>query len=443
MIYAWVGRPEDARAKETALGTLLLESALLGTLCSLDLAMLLAFWILALLAASFLVRGIAGASGADRWLIAVTSLIAASALAVVIGFSSRSATLDLPTLSATPIPWPAQVWMFWVVLAVCGLTMAAFPLHLWYAAASRALPVTVRVLVGSLLLNLGGYGLIRLCVQLFPLASARFAPVVSFIGVIGILYGSLAALGQQSLPAAMAYWRIAQSGLIVVGVFALEDTGLHGAIVHLLACSLSAAALLMLCGAEAGERAVSSARPSARWHRLGMATGFLSAIGVPGTVGFLGQGTLVVQVIGGEWLASGGLVDWIRRIAVLVGLLLASAALLRVWRRAAAAGPRPLTQQTLVALALPVLILFLGLYPTLIADATGPTVFRVLEEARERVERDLEDMTSSHGVADAEPGAATGSSGAGIAWDRAAGPVARPLPSTADPRSFGQGGVGP
>jgi NADH-quinone oxidoreductase subunit M len=425
MIYDWTGRSAHPHRGETASGMLLLESALLGTLCALDLSALLTFWVLALLATAFLARRVTGKAGADRWLIAVGALVAVCALAVIAGFSSRAGSLDLPTLAAATLPWRAQGWIFWAAIVLCSLTMAAFPLHLWYPAASRALPVTMRVLLGSLLLNIGGYGLIRLCIQLLPLASTRFAPLVSAVGAVGFLYGALAALGQDDLAGALAYWRIAQSGLIITGIFAMQDTGLHGALLHLLACGLSSAALLLLCDAQARDRAAIPAPHPSQPSRLGMAVAFLSGMGLPGTVGFLGQAALLVQAIGGAWPASSAIGDWVWPTAILVGLLLSSGSLLRAWRRAAVTASRPLTQQTLVGLALPVLILLLGVYTTPISDAVGPTVFRLLEEAVDRVEREIAAIDPVPDVAATEPGPETPFARPGVAWHRTAVPLTR------------------
>ncbi|MBN1643048.1 MAG: hypothetical protein JXA09_17570 [Anaerolineae bacterium] len=435
MIYDWVGRPEQPGARERTLGVLLLESALLGTFCALDLAALLSFWVAALLATTYLVSRESAAQGsaAARWLAAVTALVAVSALAVIVGFASRGMSLDLPTLTATPIPWGAQVWMFWVLVGVCGLTMAAFPLHLWYPAASRSLPVTLRALLGSILLNLGGYGLIRFCVPLFPLAATRFGPAIAVAGVVGLLYGALVALGQDTLSASVAYWRVAQGGLVIAGVFAMEDAGLHGALLHLLACSLTSAALLLLGEARGEDRPAAAARFAPQWSHLGIALAFLSGVGIPGTVGALGLATLLVQAIGGEWLTSSDAGDWIQRIAILAGVLLCQAALLRAWRREARTRQGLHTQQALVALALPVLIVLLGLYPTLISDPIGPTVYRVLEDAVERVERDLDMLGPIAGAARADPPP--------IAWNWTSAP--RPRPVAVPAPGFWPQGVSP
>ncbi len=384
--------PGSPRANGVVFWTLILEFGLLGALSALDLLLLTSFWTVSLLAVVGLANQGEASATPRYWLLVLAALAAAGLLVTAIGASVPEGTSSLAALRATSFPWHRQAWLFWASVFACSLTGAAFPLHAWYPKASSAVPVPLRLLVGALMLNLGAYGLVRISIALFPLAAISFAPLLVIGGTVGLIYGAGVALGQQAIRDVLAYWRIAQTGLIVIGIFALQDLGLHGAILHSVASSLALSALLVLASGD-DSRATAGER-SSRFHRLGVSVAFMSAIGVPGLVGFLGQSLLVMQVLRWVWSASelpkvGRPWDWLWRSLVYGGILLSVGALLRAWRRGAVPARAKPAQRTVLGLVVVILIVALGLRPLPVSDAIGPAVYHVLNQVQEGIQRDL------------------------------------------------------
>ena len=394
MLSLWLREGETQRTKESVFWTLLFEGGLLGALTALDVFLLSAFWLLAILAAFFLIGQGAHSFQAAAQFVPAAALVAVALLAITLGVSTAASRSGLASPVNAGLPQPTQTWMFWAAAVACGITGAIFPLHLWYPATQQQASPVTRVLVGSLLLNLGGYGLIRLCLSLLPLAAIRFAPAMMVMGTLGLLYGGLAGLGQRTVSGALAYWRVAQMGLTTVGIFSMADLGLYGAIMHVAGSSLAAAALLLLCVEQReGQRQVSSAVPVSWARRTALSLGFLSAMGTPGLVGFTGQGLLVLGAArwpwqGGGSAATNGLWDWLWRGLIAGGVLLGMWALLRAWRRAVPISACQPARHTLIVLPLLFLIVLAGIAPTLTSRISGPSIHRLLVQLRQGIERD-------------------------------------------------------
>jgi NADH:ubiquinone oxidoreductase subunit 4 (subunit M) len=328
-------------------------------------------------------------------MVVLAGVAAAGLLTTVVIASMSRRTYGLAVLRSTSFPWRRQAWLFWTSIVACGLTAGLFPLHAWYAQVSRALPLSLSLLTGALVLNLGVYGLLRISISLFPLAAVGYGPLLIAIGSAGFVYLSAVALGQQGVHEVLVHWRLAQTALAVVGVFALQDLGLHGGLFHSVASSLALSALLVLVGRDRSQ-ATRDARP-VRLRRWGTSLGFMSAIGVPGLAGFVGQSLLIMHILRWEWFDSklpklGGPWDWLWRSVVYGGILLSGGALVRVWHRSALPTGQQSAQRTAVGLLIVVLIVAMGLRPIPISDVIGPAVYRLLNQVQERVEQDLEQL---------------------------------------------------
>ena len=137
-----------------------------------------------------------------------------------------------------------------------------FPLHTWLPLAHVEAPTAGSVLLAGVLLKIGVYGFLRLCIPLAPDASLSFGtPVIGTLGVLGILYGSLCALAQDDVKKLVAYSSVAHLGYCVLGLFALNETGMSGSLLQMINHGLSTGAV------PAGRNAV-RALPHAEDGRL-------------------------------------------------------------------------------------------------------------------------------------------------------------------------------
>jgi NADH-quinone oxidoreductase subunit M len=217
------------------------------------------------------------------------------------------------------------------------------------------------------------------------------------VGSAGLVYGAGVALGQRRIHEVLAHWRIAQTGLIVIGIFALQDPGLHGALLHAAASSVALAALLIL---ERENDSQAAAGPRAwQYRRAGVTVGFMSAIGVPGLAGFLGQSLLVMQVLRWAWFESelpkiGGPWEWVWRTIVYGGMMLGMGALLRAWRRSIVLIGTQSAQRTAIGLLIVALIIVVGVRPLPVTNVIGPAAYRLLNQVQERIDQDLDQMAT-------------------------------------------------
>ncbi len=122
------------------------------------------------------------------------------------------------------------------------------PLHTWLpTVAQTARPGTTALLV-AVLDKIGTFGMLTLCLPLFPEASRWAAPVIIAFAVLSIIYGALLAIGQEDMLRLVAYTSVSHFGVMVLGIFALRQTSVEGAAFYMLNHGLSTGALFLVVG---------------------------------------------------------------------------------------------------------------------------------------------------------------------------------------------------
>ena len=106
-------------------------------------------------------------------------------------------TTDIRALQQMNIPAGAQKWLWLAFFASFAVKMPMWPVHTWLPDAHVQAPTAGSVILAGVLLKLGGYGLIRFSIPMFPDASIYFAPMVFWLSVIAIIYTSLVAFRQD------------------------------------------------------------------------------------------------------------------------------------------------------------------------------------------------------------------------------------------------------
>ena len=360
---------------------LMLESATLGIFCSLDLMLFFLFWELTLIPLYFLVSlwGI----GPNRRYAAVkyTLFMLGGGVPLLFGFlllafnHADFAGLGIPgglswdyrELLATPLAHHLETLVFLLLLAGFAVKTPLFPLHTWLPVVSMEGPVSVAALMTGL--KLGAYGLLRFTVPLAPHAAQELHWLLAGLGVVGILYGALAAMAQTNLRRMLAFSSISHVGLVVLGIASLSLQGVQGALFQLLNFTIVAGGLFLLTGLlhhRIGSTDRISLGGVARSMPLMTAFFFLfglAAMGVPGTNGFPAE--LLILLAALQTHTGAGL-------AALFGLVLGAAYFLGIYREtflgpikspvvADAVDLRP--RELLVAGVLALLVLAAGLYP--------------------------------------------------------------------------------
>jgi NADH-quinone oxidoreductase subunit M len=291
--------------------------------------------------------------------------------------------------SLTGFAWPsAQVerLVFLSFFVAFAVKAPMFPVHTWLPdAAQSARPGTSVLLVG-VLDKVGTFGMVVLCLPLFPDAARWAAPVVIILAVVSIFWGALMALGQNDIMRMVAYTSVSHFGFIVLGVFALTQTAEIGAAFYMVNHGLSTGALFLLAGylaARSGSGDMRQMGPGLQRTTPLLAGTFLvvglSAVALPGLAPFVSE----VMVLLGTFQAAPGAAA----VAVL-GVVMAALYILIAYQKIFTGPPREELAQTpdlgareLWAVGpLIALMLVFGLYPKPAVDLLKGDADRTVEQ---------------------------------------------------------------
>ena len=367
---------------------LLLEGATLGVFCALDLVLFFVFWEMTLIPLYFLIS--LWGLGPNRRYAAVkyTLFMLAGGMPLLFGFLLLALSyaevggLAVPDglvwsymeLLKTPVPDQVETLVFLLLLLGFAFKTPVFPLHTWLPVVSMEGPASVTALLTGL--KLGAYGLLRFTVPLAPSAAREFHWLLAGLGVIGILYGALAALAQTNLRRMLAYSSVSHVGLVVLGIASLNLQGIQGALFQLLNFTVVAGGIFLLTGLlrhRIGSTDVANLGGAAKSMPLLTAFFFLfglAALGVPGTSGFPAELLILLSALKTHTGAG---------LAALVGVVLGAGYFLGMFRRAflgpirqpVVADAQDLRPRELaVAALLALIVLFNGLYPQGVLDVS-------------------------------------------------------------------------
>src|SRR5262249_31894833 len=185
-------------------------------------------------------------------------------------------------------------------------------------------PTAGSVLLAGVLLKIGAYGFLRLCLPLAPDASLSVGvPLIGTLAVIGIIYGALCSLAQGSprgdIKKLVAYSSVSHLGFCMLGMFALNEAGLTGSLLQMINHGLSTGALFLLVGMlyerYHTRRVGDYGGMAARLKLLSVFMVFicLSSVGLPGLNGFVGEFLILAGIydlkgspVSGSFLATLG-----------------------------------------------------------------------------------------------------------------------------------------
>lgn len=375
---------------------LLLETAILGVLCALDMVLFFLFWELTLVPFYFLVSlwgiGPNRRQAATKYtLVMLAGGIPLLFALLVLAFNHAAASnaglpgglaFDLPTLLAAPLSRGTQYAVFLLLLVGFGVKVPIFPLHTWLPVMAMEGPAAITALLVGM--KLGAYGLIRFALPLAPAAAQEMHWLLASLGTVGVLYGALAALAQTNLRSMLAYASLSHVGLVVLGLASLDLMGLEGAVMQLLNFTVSAGGLFLLASFlyhRSGSTDVLSLGGAARSMPL-LASAFLlcglAGMGLPGTSGFPAEFLILLSALKTHTGAG---------IAALVGMVVGAAYFLGLYRRAffgpvvhahIAEAEDLRRRELLVALACGLVILAVGFFPSLVLDVIRPAAEALL-----------------------------------------------------------------
>ncbi len=280
---------------------LALTTGIIGVFVSLDLLLFYLCWELVLIPMYFMIgmsgRGERTAASLQYFIIATLGSLLMLASIVALWNAAGRRTFDIDqTIAAarTTMSFTQQRWLFLGFFAALAVKSAYFPLHSWLPAAQRSAPTSAAVALG---IKVGTYGMLRFALPLFPAAAIDPTVRVAIVGVAvaGILYGALVAAVQPDLRRLASYASVSHLGFVVLGIFALTPESIQGAMLVMLSHGITLGALFVLAGIledRAGTSALERFGGLARTlpvFTVAMVIVALSALGLPGTNGFVGE----------------------------------------------------------------------------------------------------------------------------------------------------------
>lgn len=297
------------REKEYYIMLMILQFAMTGVFVSLDLFLFYIFWELILIPMYFII-GIWG--GKDRMYATVKffiftvvgslfMLVAIVWLGYYVGTDvlnlSQGFTTNLMLIkdNLSNIPFDLEKWIFAAFALSFLIKVPLFPLHTWLPDAHTEAPTPGSVILAGVLLKMGTYGLVRFNLELFPMASAEYAGIISVLAVIGIIYGAVVAMIQTDIKKLVAYTSVSHLGFVVLGIFSMTEEGVQGAIIQMVNHGLSTGMLFLLIGMIYERRHTRAIADYGGIIRVMPAYGvffgiaMFSSIGLPGLNGFIGE----------------------------------------------------------------------------------------------------------------------------------------------------------
>jgi NADH-quinone oxidoreductase subunit M len=291
------------QVKEFHIMLLLLEMGVIGALISLDLFFFFFWWEFGLIPLALLI----GIWGHGRKVYAAVKFVLFTMggsifmLASILWLYAHTGSFDYIVIQRMiqngQLAMSATVerWLFLGFFIAFAIKVPLFPVHTWLPDAHTEAPTAGSVDLAGVLLKLGGYGLIRFSLPLFPNASHWAAPWIGALAVISIIYGALVAMVQPNLKRLVAYSSVSHMGFVVLGIFSFSLIGLQGAIYVMLAHGISTGCLFLLVGMLYERRHTFEisqfgglTTPMPKYASLFLFT-VLGSIGLPLLCGFVGE----------------------------------------------------------------------------------------------------------------------------------------------------------
>nr|YP_009691062.1 NADH-plastoquinone oxidoreductase subunit 4 [Saccoloma inaequale]QEG57842.1 NADH-plastoquinone oxidoreductase subunit 4 [Saccoloma inaequale] len=307
-------------------------------------------------------------------------------------YGNEGPSFDIQDLMSKSYPTSLEILLYLGFLTAYAVKLPILPFHTWLPDTHGEAHYSTCMLLAGVLLKMGGYGLIRINLEILNRAHSIFGSWLVLLGAIQIVYASLASMSQRNLKRRIAYSSISHMGFVIIGIGSSTNMGINGAILQMISHGLIGAASFFLAGAcyertrtLSIDRLGGVAAPMPRLFTT-FSIFSLASLALPGMSGFVSELLVFPGVITNKqysFLFKGGIT-----VVEATGTVLTPIYLLSMLRRIFYGyrlsnessrylidfGPRELFTST--CLFLP--ILGIGLYPNLILPIWNNKVLSIL-----------------------------------------------------------------
>ena len=370
---------------------LMVEGAMLVVFMALDLFLFFMMWEVTMIPMYFMIILWGGPGRIAAGLKFVLYSLTGSLLLLVgilgLHFHGGGGSFDIATLAGQTYSPTSQFWMFLAFLLAFGIKLPMFPFHTWLPDAHAEAPTAGSVILAGVLLKMGGYGFLRICLPIFPDAAATFAPLMLWLSVVAILYGGFMALAQEDIKKLVAYSSISHMGFVTLGIFVFNHQGIQGAILQMFNHGIVTGAMFLAVG-QLYERTHSRLigdygglyKQTPRFVAL-FCIFSVASFGLPGTCSFIGEVLVLIGLSEKSFvmvlLAMGGIV-----LAASYILWMLQRLVLGQAETPVASQLPDITVREIVTLApLAVIVFVVGVFPQPLMDLMDVCVTQLVERA--------------------------------------------------------------
>jgi len=306
LCFVFKGSEKDENLAEYIIAFLLMDSIVIACFASVNLLLFYVFFE-AMLVPMYIIIGLFGGKNkiyAALKFFLYTFLASIFFLIAIIYLYSKTGSYDISFLTdnANYVSRIMPHWVWIAIFVAMAVKVPMVPFHTWLPDAHVEAPTAGSVILAGILLKVGGYGMIRICLQILPDQTAYFAPYVIYLSSFAIIYASLVAFAQIDMKRMIAYSSVAHMGYVTAGIFSLNITGFEGAMMQMVSHGLISAGLFFVVG-MLYERlrtkeikafgGVASKMPILASFFMILVMG---SVGLPGTSGFIGEFLCLVGI---------------------------------------------------------------------------------------------------------------------------------------------------
>jgi len=368
---------------------MVLATSVLGVFTALDFMLFFLFWELELFPMYLLIS--VWGSGRKEYSATkfVLYTIAGSAVMLlgILALAVTADTFDIVALGQVgnlEDPVIPLRWIFVLLFIGFAVKLPAIPVHTWLPDAHSDAPTAVSVMLAGVLLKMGGYGILRMCVTILPEQANDFGIWMAGLGAASVLYGAFITLRQTDVKRLIAYSSVSHMGIVLLGIGALGETSIVGATYQMLAHGVITGLLFVMIGLmyeRTHTREISRLGGLARQMPLittGLVFAGFASLGLPALGGFIAEITVFLGAFEKH--------EWAVLMAIF-GVVLSAGYILWMLQRVVFGPPRPewdhLSDQQHwwehgVVVMLAALTILLGVYPALVMDMLDPAIGEIV-----------------------------------------------------------------